>query len=311
VIDCHATNGSIHRFALTYDVPHTVESGRREPIDYMQQQLLPAVREAVRASEGLATFYYGNFLRDEGGEGKGWITYPHHPRFGGNYRGLTNRLDLLLETYAYLPFAARVHATYVFVRETLRYVAARGGEIVKLLASCTMPPARIAVRYRLEAVPDEQVEVLTREPYTLEGEPIAVTVPHLRHFVGELVVDRPLAYAVPAEVAARLEGHGLVVERPKKPPQLEVEVASVRGRVSTTGREILEANTSTFLEVDWRTETRALPVSWALVRTEQPRGAIAVYLCEAGSDDGVVACGWVPEPGPGAEFPIWRVRAVR
>jgi murein tripeptide amidase MpaA len=27
-IDCHATNGSIHRFALTYDIPHTVASGR-------------------------------------------------------------------------------------------------------------------------------------------------------------------------------------------------------------------------------------------------------------------------------------------
>ena len=310
VIDCHATNGSIHRFALTYDVPHGLESGRREPIDYMRKQLLPAVREAVKASEGLNTFFYGNFLRDEGGEGTGWITYPHHPRFGGNYRGLTNRLDLLLETYSYLPFAARVHATYVFLRETLRYVGARGDEIVKLLAACTLPPPRVAVRYRLEALPGEQVEVMTREPYTLEGKPITVTVPHLCHFVGELVVDRPLAYAVPGDIATKLEGHGLAVERPKKPPQLDVQIATVRGKVSTAGREILEANASTFLEVDWRSERRALPAGWALVKTEQPRGAIAVYLCEAGSDDGVVACGWMPEPAAGSEFPIWRVTAV-
>ncbi|MEO6597953.1 MAG: M14 family metallopeptidase [Planctomycetota bacterium] len=307
VVDCHATNGSIHRFALSYDVPHTVEIGRREPIDYMREKLLPAVREAVAASEGLHTFFYGNFLRDEGGDGTGWITYPHHPRFGGNYRGLTNRLDLLLETYSYLPFAARVHTTYAFLRETLRYVAARGEEIVKLLAGCTMPPSRVAVRYRLEALTDSPAEVLTREPYTLEGKPIAVTVPHLCHFVGELVVDRPLAYAVPGDIATRLEGHGLAIERPVKPPQLEVQIATVRGSVSTAGREILEANASTFLEVDWRPERRALPAGWALVRTEQPRGAIAVYLCEAGSDDSIVACGWVPEPAAGAEFPVWRV----
>jgi hypothetical protein len=32
-IDCHTTNGSIHRFAMTYDIPHVVDSGRREPIE--------------------------------------------------------------------------------------------------------------------------------------------------------------------------------------------------------------------------------------------------------------------------------------
>jgi hypothetical protein len=72
--------------------------------------------------------------------GHGWITYTHHPRFGGNYRGLTNRLDLLLETYSYIPFDERVHATYAFLRETLRHVAANGREIVALLDACRMPP---------------------------------------------------------------------------------------------------------------------------------------------------------------------------
>ena len=123
-IDCHTTNGSIHRFDMTYDIPHTVDSGRREPIDYMRTQLMPAVNAAVKASEGIDSFWYGNFQRDEGGEGTGWITYPHHPRFGGNYRGLTNRLDLLLETYSYIDFPARVRATYAFLRETLKLVAA-------------------------------------------------------------------------------------------------------------------------------------------------------------------------------------------
>jgi hypothetical protein len=35
-----------------------------------------------------------------------------------------------------------------------------------------------------------------------------------------------------------------------------------------------------------------------------------VYLLEAGSDDGVVACGWIEAPQPGAEFPVWRVTAL-
>jgi hypothetical protein len=310
VIDCHATNGSIHRFAMTYDIPHTVESGRREPIDYMREHLLPAVTAAVKQNDGLDSFYYGNFLRDEGGQGMGWITYTHHPRFGGNYRGLTNRLDLLLETYSYLPYAERVRTTYAFLRESLAYVAAHGREIVDLLAGCELPPEEISVRYRLEAFPDTTVEVLTREPYTLDGAPIAVEVPYIGRFVGEHRVQRPLAYAVPGDIATRLEGHGLRVERFAAAPMLDAEVATIAGEVSSAGREILEANASSYLEADYRRERRALPAGWALVPTEQQRGAIAVYLCEAGSDDGLVACEWIDKPAVGAEFPAWRVHAV-
>src|SRR5260370_1552691 len=151
VIDCHTTNGSIHRFAMTFDIPHVPDSGRREPIDYMRRRLLPAVQAAVKAHDGLDSFWYGNFLRDEGGEGMGWITYPHHPRFGGNYRGLTNRLDLLLETYAYLSFPERVPTTYAFLRESLRHVASHGDEILGLLAGCVAPPDEVSVDHPLQA----------------------------------------------------------------------------------------------------------------------------------------------------------------
>lgn len=307
VIDCHATNGSIHRFALSYDIPHTVQSGRREPIDYMRQQMMPAVQAAVKASEGLDTFWYGNFLRDEGGEGSGWMTYTHHPRFGGNYRGLTNRLDLLLETYAYQPFEARVLATYVFVREALRYVAAHGADIQQLLAACQLPPDQVAVRYALQAFPDTQVDILTRAPYTLQGQPIVARVPHFAHFVAEELVRRPPAYAVPPEVAERLQGHGLKLLQAAPGTLLQVEVARVGALISTAGREILEANASSYLQASYQAETRTVPSGWCLVPTEQQHGAIAVYLCEAGSDDGLVACGWVPQPAPGEEFPAWRV----
>lgn len=310
VIDCHATNGSIHRFAMTYDIPHTVDSGRREPIDYMRAHFLPAVSAAVKRNDGLDSSYYGNFLRDEGGQGSGWITYTHHPRFGGNYRGLTNRLDLLLETYSYLEYEERVRTTYAFLRESLAYTAAHGEEIVALLARCTLPPKEVAVRYRLEAFDDTHVDVLTREPYTLDGDPVTVQVPYIGRFIGEHRVQRPLAYAIPEAIAARLEGHGLTVERMAGAPMLDAEIATVRGEVSSAGREILEANASSYLEADYRRERRTLPAGWVLVPTEQQRGAIAVYLCEAGSDDGLVACEWIDKPAVGTEFPAWRVHAV-
>jgi hypothetical protein len=45
------------------------------------------------------------------------------------------------------------------------------------------------------------------------------------------------------------------------------------------------------------------------VRTGQPLGAIAVYLCEPESDDGAIENGLVAPPPVGGEFPIWRVTA--
>ena len=309
-IDCHATNGSIHRFAMTYDIPHTIGSGRREPIDYMRTRMMPAVSAAVKRNDGFDSFWYGNFMRDEGGQGKGWLTYTHHPRFGSNYRGLANRLDLLLEAYSYISYEERVRVTYGFLREALAYVAANGEEIRALLDACEMPPEDIAVRYRLETFPDVEVEILTREPYALDGAPVSAFVQHYGNFVGEHVVRRPWAYAVPGHVAAHLEGHGLRVDRPTTAPMLDAEIATVRGLVSSAGREILEANASSYLDADYQRTQRALPDGWGLVQTQQPRGAIAVYLCEAGSDDGLLACGWIEGPAAGSEFPTWRVHGI-
>src|SRR5262249_1365327 len=58
---------------------------------------------------------------------------------------------------------------------------------------------------------------------------------------------------------------------------------------------------------EYRPASRKLPAGTAIVETEQSPGAVAVYLCEARSDDGALACGWIEEPKPGDEVPIVRV----
>lgn len=306
-LDCHATNGSIHRFALTYDIPHTEHSGRPEPVAYLRERMMPAIQAAVKRSEGLDLFWYGNFVRDEGGEGQGWITYTHHPRFGCNYRGLTNRLDVLLEAYSYISFPERVQVTYAVLREALAYVAAHGDAIVRMLADCSAPPDEIAIRYALEAVPGQTVEVLTREPYSLAGHPVSVQVPHFAHFVPTALVRRPWAYAMPGALAQRLQGHGLVVTPVTEGTLMEVEVATLVEPVSVPGPAILESQANTYWRARYTSQQRALPVGWVVLETAQQRGAIAVYLCEAESDDGFIANGMVPAPQPGQEFTVWRV----
>ncbi|HTE49704.1 MAG TPA: M14 family metallopeptidase [Kofleriaceae bacterium] len=315
-IDTHATNGSVHRFAMTCDVPHTVDSGRPEPIAFMRERMMPAVTRAIEDNHQLLAGWYGNFVEDERSldarreadpaapVSEGWMTYPHHPRFGGNYRGLTGRLDLLLECYSYLAFPERVRTTYATLLEALTYVAAHPGDVVEVVAASRTPRERIAVRYRLDAF-DQPIEIATRTPRTLDGAPSTVRIRHFARFVGTTVVDRPAAYVVPAAVAAHLAGHGLASEAADG--EREVEVATVTGFGREGGRKILEAAEVGDLEVEWRREVRALPAGARLIRTDHPLGAVAVYLCEPESDDGAIENGLVPAPQAGDRFPIWRV----
>jgi hypothetical protein len=57
----------------------------------------------------------------------------------------------------------------------------------------------------------------------------------------------------------------------------------------------------------YRRRAERLAAGTKLVLTEQPLGAIAVYLCEARSDDGFVQQGVLAEPKAGEEFPVLRL----
>jgi hypothetical protein len=276
---------------------------------------VPEVSLAVRRSAGFDSGWYGNFVEDErvldrsgtadpnSALGEGWMTYPHHPRFGSNYRGLGGRLDLLLECYSYLGFEERVKTSYAWLHEILRAVARRASEITALVQRCKAPPAHVAVRYRLEATP-EPVEILTRQPRTLEGQPVSVHLPFLARFMGDTVIERPLAYIVPARLGDFLRGHGLALE--PAPVAARVASATLTGLGATPGRAILEAAGVGRRQVDWAASTRHLPPGALLLRTEQPLGALAVYLCEPESDDGLVEGGYLPTPSIGEEFEVLR-----
>ncbi|WP_437666200.1 M14 family metallopeptidase [Sorangium sp. So ce1182] len=315
-IDNHATNGSVHRFHMTVDVPHTAESGRAEPIAMMRDRLVPDVIAAVK-KRGFDSCWYGNFVEDErvldaDGEvdpaapvGLGWMTYPHHPRFGSNYRGLTGRLDLLLECYSYLPFEERVQTASAWQIETLSWAAAHADAIREVVAASARPPDRVAVRYRLEPT-GTPIDILTRSPRTFDGAPVTLRLPHHARFVGTTVVDRPRAYLVPPAIAEALRRHGLRVA-PAEGVH-DVEVAQVASLGAEGGRAILEAARVGEVAVRWREEARRAPEGWSRVDTDQPLGVIAVYLCEPESDDGAVENGLVEAPAIDDEHPAWRVR---
>jgi hypothetical protein len=305
--------------AMTYDVPHTVDSGRGEPVAFMREQMMPAVTAALVQNHGLLAGWYGNFVEDEraldarrdadphAAVTEGWMTYPHHPRFGSNYRGLASRLDLLLECYSYLAFPERVRTTHATLLEALRYVAAHHDEILTLVASCRSPRDQIAVRYTLDAFATP-IEIPTYVPRTPDGTPTTATVRYFGNFKGATIVDRPAGYVVPANVADHLVQHGLVVDHVETGDERDVEIATIVGYATEGGRKILEASEVGDVEVTWKRDARAPAGDARIVRTDQPLGAIAVYLCEPESDDGVIENGLIPRPNVGDEFPIWRIR---
>src|SRR5262249_46927368 len=83
VIDCHTTNGSYHRYTLTYEGPRVL-AGERSIIDYVEQKLFPQVGKKLESKSGYKSFYYGNFSRDR----TLWETVPATPRYGTLYAGL-------------------------------------------------------------------------------------------------------------------------------------------------------------------------------------------------------------------------------
>jgi hypothetical protein len=86
-----------------------------------------------------------------------------------------------------------------------------------------------------------------------------------------------------------------------------VQVPFIESVRDTDSRAILEAPGEVVLGARFETRTLRLAAGTCLVETEQPLGAIAVYLCEAESDDGLVACGLLPRPQPGDPYPALRV----
>ena len=97
-IDTHTTNGSYHRYTITYEGPKN-PAGDPEIIGFMRKTFFPEVGAAFEKRTDLKAFYYGNFNREH----TQWTTYPAEARYGTTYVGLRNRLSVLSEAYAYAP----------------------------------------------------------------------------------------------------------------------------------------------------------------------------------------------------------------
>jgi dipeptidyl-peptidase-4 len=254
-IDCHVTNGSLHRYVISY-------AGIKNPagdaalLDFSRDRFLPGVDALYEAATGQPTFYYGSFgsaFSEEPTDRSRWGTFPAQARFGTNYVGLRNRLGLLVESYTYAPFQQRVELTREYVRHALRWSAQHAGDIRAVTAAADAraaapsdTPRTLPVRTKAAPFPDK-VTILGYEERLENGRPVSTgqtkdyTVEFWDRWEPEISVSVPVAYAIPAippiasaepdpiKVQARerlidkLRQHGVALETLTQPRRVLVE----------------------------------------------------------------------------------------
>lgn len=311
-IDTHATNGSYHRYLITYD-------GARNPacdpklIEYTHQKLLPDVAERFQKRGGKEAFYYGFFTF---GKAR-WDAYPPTPRYGIQYFALRNRLAVLSEAYSYAPYKDRVLGTRDFVHAILEHAVANKETIAKHLSAALETTgklaANVAIRqkvvplpgsYKIKGYVEEERDgkrVRTEEFKDYPVEVLAKSEP-------TLTVTRPVAYLIPEKFQPAidtLQRHGIEVEVLREELELDVEAYKLE-KVAAAERPY-QNHRPLAIEAIATARPHRVPAGSFVVRTQQPLGTLAVYLLEPQSEDGLAVWEAFSPLAAGQEFPVLRL----
>ncbi|MCP3904930.1 MAG: hypothetical protein GY715_14995 [Planctomycetes bacterium] len=315
-IDTHTTNGSHHRYVLTY-APPLNPSGHGPSIAFVRDDLLPEVSRRLLARTGHDTFFYGDFDRAH----ETWSTYSANPRFGGPYRGLRGHMSILSEAYSYAPYRDRVHATLEFVREILSYAAEHRARVAALHTAAReevivagrspQPDDCVGIRHAAAAFVKpavvkgwEMVDVPGTRPKPTTR-PRDYTVVHRGRFEPTVCVQRPWAYIIPpghGEVVAKLHAHGIET-RP-----FEGAARTETYSVTAVGRADREFQGHRLATIDVTTVQRdeTFPAGSTIVQAAQPLGTLAVCLLEPQATDGLAAWGLI-DVAVGQTYSVRRV----
>jgi len=311
-IDTHTTNGSRHRYLLTYAAP-LIPAGQSAPIRFVRDGMLPEISERFRRRFDYDTFFYGNFTAD----GTAWQTYPGRARFGGPYRGLRGQMSILLEAYAYQTYRNRVLAISEFVREILHYAAQERRQILSIAAASRRdtvgagrtprPDDLVGLRHQVAAF-DEPAVIKTYAD-DVSDTPQDRHLTHLGRYEATLSVRRPHGYILGPgleHVALKLREHGIAVQPWQGDATVEVYTVTAveRAERKFQGHRLVQ------LEATAAVARRSFAGS-AFVSTAQPLGTLAVYLLEPQSEDGLATWNFLDDHiAEGREYPVYRVRST-
>ena len=314
IIDTHTTNGSYHRYSLTWDGPRHPATDPKL-VKFVRDELLPEAGRRLEKATGYKSFFYGNFNKEH----TRWQTYPALPRYGAHYIGLRNRIAILSEAYAYAPYKDRVLATRGFVKQCLRLCAERKARIRSLLSAADRGQTaarkdRVSLASKAVALPGTftipgfaEAERNGRRVKTEKKQDYKVNYFGVEQPIRW--VTRPSAYLIPAKHATAIQTlrrHGIAIEVLRKESEFEVEAYRI-DRVSRQARAF-QKHRMVRVAVTPHKERRRFKAGTILVRTNQPLGALLVNLLEPHAPDGL--CAWnFFDAGitKGSDFPVRRV----
>ena len=317
-IDTHTTNGSHHRYALTYEGPEEPGGRPLGPITYSRDTgSSPTVTAVIpRSSDRPSMPSSTATSRPTTPAGP---PIPSTPRFGTTYIGLRNRLSVLTEAYSYAPYDVRVWATRDFCRLACEFAAAHREPIRALLAAADRattdaPHPAVAIRAKPRALPDKVailgfVERREGNRSVSTGEPKDYPCAVEGDFEPTVTIPRPTAYLVPANLTRAvdlLQAHGVRMTRLEAPERRTVAIDRVAA-LTRSGRRFEGHNLVEITATTPRTEAREIPAGTWVVPTAQPLGTLAAYLLEPRSDDGLATWNFLDDQiGPDRDFPIMR-----
>ncbi len=347
LIDTHTTNGSLHQYDLTYDVPHN-PAANQPIVQWMRNDMLPQITSDL-ASRGIPTFYYGNFSGDH----KRWESFGHEPRYSTEYMGLRGRMGILVESYSYASYQRRIDASYLFVDACLKQIT---GNAKSLQSMINIVPAAGPIRVPLQAkivadekptlakgyswakkiasppkVGDAAVEDDSDHEHGADVDPTknSYPTPKDRKRKAEIVptdfevqlinvgastlsVDAPEYYFVPADNAwaiGRLRMHGVRMSW--------VDTATARGLSPLSAYQYRIETKKDLPEFQYhalrKVTVTSKQIPWNstsgwIVPTRQPLGVLATYLLEPHSDDSLALWNFFdPAMQEGSVYPVIRL----
>src|SRR5260370_41109222 len=98
-IDCHTTNGSYHRYTITYEGGRC-PTGNDKVVSFVRDKMLPDVTRRLESKTGYKSYFYGSISGDR----RRWGTGPGAPRYRTHYFRLRDRDGVFVEDYSYAPF---------------------------------------------------------------------------------------------------------------------------------------------------------------------------------------------------------------
>lgn len=320
-VDTHTTNGSYHRFTISYAGAKCL-AGDRGIREFSRDSFLPGIAGVYEQLSGEKTFYYGSFgggvFAENADDKASWGTFPAEPRFGTTYVGLRGRLSLLSEAYVYAPFKDRVLRTRDYVAATLVWSAEHAEQIhrVTLAAQFASSKSReVVIRSRLVPCPgthtilgfEEEVKDGKR---TNTGRPKDYQVTLMDCFEPVKTVKRPTGYVIPTDVRLdgvidKLKQHGVTVSVTGG-GTMSVEAYTITK--ATPASRAFQGHVLVNAEVTTSVRTIDVPLGSKVVYTEQPLGNLASVLLEPESEDGLTTWNffdaWMKE---GETFPVYRL----